>query len=342
MDNSAESLGQFIKDARRILITSHISPDPDAISSALLLTRTLEVNYPDKKIVAALEERPNRDLSFLTDYEKIRFGPLNEVTGQFSPELFIIVDANKFDRVSRLAKDQLAEFIAQNGVKTAVIDHHEPHDLDQVDVYINNHFPASSQEVYDLCFNRWRLSKPGGYAETTLIGIITDTYRFKYKNPRHRETFRLVSDLIDAGADIEQLDNRLEHYAPGELKVVAELAVNFSSEANYNFSFVSDEFVDSWRGSGVDDDFKSATELFTNQFLRNTGSNRWGFIVNQELSEPGKYHVSFRAAGDIRDVSIIASTLGGGGHKPAAGAKFVAVSIEDAIDKVKAAIEQAS
>jgi nanoRNase/pAp phosphatase (c-di-AMP/oligoRNAs hydrolase) len=41
----------------------------------------------------------------------------------------------------------------------------------------------------------------------------------------------------------------------------------------------------------------------------------------------------------VKDVSAIAASLGGGGHKGAAGAKFEAPSLESAISKVKAAID---
>jgi bifunctional oligoribonuclease and PAP phosphatase NrnA len=337
-----EKLLSLIKSSKSILITSHISPDPDAVCSTLLFRQTLEANFPDKKVSAVLEEKPNRDVSFLNGYSSLRFDPLAQAVNELKPDLFIILDANKYDRVTRQEAPQIAEFIASNGVKTAVIDHHEPHDLDKVDVYINNHYPATCQEVYDLCFKHWGLKKPEGYAQTTLLGIITDTFRFKYKNPKHRETFAVVSELLDAGADIEVLDNRLEHYDINELKAFAELANNFAEGEGYNYTFVSDDFIDVWRSQKNHDDFKSAVELFANQFLRSTGTNRWGFIVNQEIEDGKQYHVSFRSLGDTRDVSQVASLLGGGGHKPAAGAKFKADSLDEALDKVKQAIQQVS
>jgi bifunctional oligoribonuclease and PAP phosphatase NrnA len=342
VDVSDQQLLDLLRASRNILITSHISPDPDAVSSALLLKRTIEANFPDKKTRLVLEEKPNRDVSFLAGYEEIKFGPLTEVVRELKPELFIIVDANKYDRVSRHGAEQIADYVRGSGVKTAVIDHHEPHDLGSVDVYINNHFPASAQEVYDLCFRRWRLKKPEDYAETALLGIVTDSFRFKYKNPKHRETFAVVSDLLDAGADIEELDNRLEHYDKSQLKAFAELAKNFTEAAGYNYTFVSDDFIDSWRADNSADDFKSAVELFANQFLRSTGANKWGFILNQEIEDAGQYHVSLRSIGDARDVSLVAGVLGGGGHKPAAGAKFKAGNLDEALGKVKDAIGQVS
>ena len=48
--------------------------------------------------------------------------------------------------------------------------------------------------------------------------------------------------------------------------------------------------------------------------------------------------VSLRSVYESTDVSQIANKLGGGGHKPAAGAKIEAKNLEEAIQKVQDAI----
>src|SRR5207244_3690334 len=81
------------------------------------------------------------------------------------------------------------------------------------------------------------------------------------------------------------------------------------------------------------------TEAFVNDFVRNIEGLKWGFIVYKNALEGGDvYSASLRSVGDVRDVSKIAGSLGGGGHKPAAGAKFEATSVEDALNKVRSAI----
>ncbi|HET9850711.1 MAG TPA: DHH family phosphoesterase [Candidatus Saccharimonadales bacterium] len=335
-----DKLKQLIDQSERVLITSHISPDPDAVCSSLLLAQTLKLNYRDKTIKLVLEELPNKDLAFLDGYVDIEFSNLADAIERYKPDLSIIVDANRWDRVSRNDGGKVADYIKANSVATAIIDHHEPMDKDDADVYINSGLPASVQEVYEICFKNWGLQKSEGWAETAMLGLMTDTYRFKYKNPHYRETFAMAADLIEAGADIEQLDNRLEHREPGELKIFAELANNFTVGEGYNYSFVSDTFAEQWRPADKQNDFKSACELFTNQFLRSTGSNKWGFLLRPELEGPaGQYSVSFRAESGAKDVSAIARTLGGGGHQPAAGAKFSAESLQKALEAIKQAIE---
>ncbi|MEX1995347.1 MAG: DHH family phosphoesterase [Candidatus Saccharimonadales bacterium] len=337
-----EQIKQLIEKAVSILVTSHISPDPDAVSSALLIGETLKLNYPDKKVQVVLEEKLDRDLDFLAGFNEVDFSNLAAAVQKFKPDLFIITDANTYKRVSRLNSEDLKKYIESNKVKTAIIDHHEPHDKEQTDVFINNGNPAAVQDVYETFFKELGFKKPEGYVDMTLLGIISDSLRFKYKNARHRETFAIVSDLIDAGGDIEALEAKLASYTKDQLEVFAHLALNFRSANDYNYTFVSDEFAKKWQTAGKSPpDFKSGCEIFVNQYIRDVAPNTWGFVVYQDMqSVERSYAVSLRSRAGSKDVSLIGKELGGGGHKPAAGARFQANSVEDAVAKVKEAITE--
>lgn len=332
----------LILAAKNILVTSHISPDSDAISSSLLLARGLETNFPSKKVSLVLEERPAQDLSFLNSYRKIKFQPLDQALTQLKPDLLIMTDANSYSRCSRQAGPAVAQYILQNHLKSIIIDHHEAAGRDKSDLYINNHYPAATQEVYELLFGKLRLKKPLGYAQATLLGIVSDTLRFKYTNPKHRETFQLVSELLDQGEDIEKLENRLERYSQDQLKVIGHLATNLTLDhSGYTYSFVSDDFKRQWlKHHRPQADFKAGCEAFVNRYVRNVNGNNWGFIVYPELaSGDNHYAVSFRALSGTVDVSIIARSLGGGGHKPAAGVKIRAANVDEAVAITKRAIQ---
>lgn len=333
----------LLKKAKKILVTSHISPDPDAVSSLLILGRTLKLNFPDKKVSMVLEEKPARDISYLEGYNDLEFSNLLTRTKKIEPELIILVDAMNFERVSRSEGAALRE-LAKGSLKSRliIIDHHTEIGLESSDLYINNQLPATVQEIYSLLFDDLKLKKPSGFAETTLLGIITDTSRFKYDNPKHRQTFGLVSDLLDAGASIETLEFKLDRYSKLQIKAIANLLENIvDSGLGYNYSFIDDDLKE--EAAKNPDDFKMACEAFTNAYIRNVNDNYWGFIVYLE-SFNGKtvYSVSFRSVGGQKDVSMIAGRLGGGGHKAAAGAKFKAKNISQAIRMVEEAIKSAS
>lgn len=337
-----ETLKQLIDSSAKILVTSHISPDIDAVSSSLLAANTLAVNFAGKTINLVLEELPNQKLDFLGGYSSIKNQNLADFVESNTPNLIIIVDAGKLSRCSRNEGEKLKQLVKQRDIKVAVIDHHEPGDKGDSDVYINDGYPAASQQVYHILFDNLNLKKPDGYGEATLLGLLSDTLRFKYKNSKHRETFALVSDLIDGGIDIEYLENKLETYSKDQLEVIAHLISNLQTGSGFNYSFISDSFADQWQQSGKDPiDLKSGAAVFVNQFIRNIKPNSWGFLVSREvIASEHNYSVSFRAEGGTKKVSDLAKKLGGGGHESAAGAKFHAESVLDAVNKVLAVVEK--
>ncbi|MGA3150179.1 MAG: DHH family phosphoesterase [Candidatus Saccharimonadales bacterium] len=334
---------QYIDTAERILITSHISPDPDATASVLLLGTTLQLNFPDKKIRMVLEEKPE-GLDFLNGYDQLIFSNITQNIEQFKPDLIILVDANSFERCSRHDGQQAREYALKNRVKTAIIDHHEPDGKDKVDCYLNSGNPATVQEVYELCFNEMNLKKPQGYAVTTMLGLYADTGGFTYDNPRYAQTFKLAAELIAAGAVIEEIKNHLNQYSGDQMKVISELANNVTGEAGYSYSFINDEFVENWQRSGKPlASLHMATKPFLDEYIRNIDGRKWGFLVYLDLLDgEHTYSVSLRSLGGVKDVSKIATKFSGGGHRPAAGGKVQANNVEEAIEKVKAAIKSES
>ncbi len=331
---------QLIEASSKILVTSHISPDPDAVCSAVLLGTALVQNFSDKTVTIALEEQPSQDLGFVSGYEKIQFGDLMAAVSETKPDLIVIVDANNFSRCSRKGGETIASYIVDNGVKTAIIDHHEPRDRFEADFYINQGSPACTQDVYEICFGHLGMLKPDGWAETTMLGIVADTARFHYENPRHEATFRVVDQLIEAGASVEQAEARLSSYSLGCMKTVGELIANTIIDNGMTYSYISDKFTDMLKAHDITkEDLKNGCDVFNNGYMRYIGGSQWGFIVYPEIGQlPKLYSVSFRSAAGIRDVSEVAARLGGGGHKPAAGAKIEASSVQAALNIVKAAL----
>lgn len=339
MENQIKELKELIDRAEKILVTSHISPDPDALSSVLLLGTTLKHNYPVKDVVMALEEEPE-GLDFLADYNGIKFGPLLETIKGAKPDLFVMLDAVNYERCSRTGGEQVRQYLADNKVKTAIIDHHEPAGKDGTDVYIHQGSPAAVQDVYEVLFDRMKLKKPTGYGETTMLGIYSDTSAFKYLNDRHKATFKIVSELIDAGVRIEELFYKLNQYTEEQMRAIAALSKNVTHQDDYTYSFVSDEFVTEWKNEGKSaESLHRARELFINNYIRNIEGRLWGFVVCKDSTlDDDSYSVSLRSVRGAKDVSILANILGGGGHKPAAGAKIQAKNLQEALTKVKQAI----
>lgn len=344
MEKQIKELKELIESSKRILVTSHVSPDPDALCSILLLGQILKKNFPEKQIKLALEENLAWDLSFLQGYHDVEFGSIFNQVKTWQPDLITIVDAATLNRISRNEFSDLKKLVSDNHIKIAAIDHHPKEEPLEAEVYINDGKAAAVQQIYEVCFNELKLEKPDGYAETTLLGILRDTGRFKYDNPDCKNTFELVSQLLDTGASIEELEFKLERYSQDELEVLAHLIGNTKdSGQGYTYTFIDDDFAENWEKDGKpESSLKSGSDIFSGQFLRNVENNFWGFIVYPEFkTTPKSYSLSFRSVSGGVDVSAIASKLGGGGHKPAAGAKNIkAANVNETIEIVKQVISQ--
>jgi phosphoesterase RecJ-like protein len=334
-----EKFQQLVIQAGTILVTSHLSPDQDAICSALLLGETLRTNFPDKKVVVTLEDPSVYKLDFVADYSSISFGNLLATLEMVKPDLMIITDTDNYDRVSRNDGAKIRDLATNTGMKLVVIDHHELSKVDKIDVLINEGSAAAVQEAFRTCFTRLKLKRPEGYAQTTMVGILSDTDRFKYYYPHYSETFAIAGELVEQGVDIQKLDAQLRRFTPDEIRVMGHLAANITVRDGYSFAYISDAFAQEWlKEARPVADFKSGRANFGDQFIRNVGDNLWGFTLYQDLSEPGTYRVSFRSTRGVRDVAKLAQSLGGGGHAESAAAQVEAKNVEQALQAIEKAI----
>lgn len=339
---SAQKLKELIEQASKILITSHISPDPDSISSILLLGTTLRENYPDKIIVTSSEELLD-ELSFLAGYDRIQKAQLLEVVA--NADLVIMVDAMNFERCSRKDSEAVRQIVKGKNIPLAIIDHHEPVGVEVNAIYINNRYPAAVQEVHGVLFQTLNLKKPEGWAEITMTGLYSDTGGFTYLNGKFEQTLGLISELIKAGANVERTKNKLNQFSREDLQVLGEYIKNLTLEDDYAYSFLADNFVDDWVSSGKNSvALNVGKHIFTDSFLRNIEGRKWGFIVYKNTLLPsGSYSLSLRSLAGVVNVAQIASELSGGsggGHQPAAGATLQASNVEEAIAIVKSHVSK--
>lgn len=328
-----DKLKELISGSKSILITTHLGADPDAVCSSLLLYKTLKANFPHKTVTVTIEEL-SYGLDYLDDFSKIKHSPLHKSIDHFKPELLIILDANNLSRCTRYP-EKIGETIKDT--KIAVIDHHEQHDKGPCDVYVNQNSPAVTQDIYDICFTQLGLIKPDNYATLTLTGIYSDTGGFIHLTSGYEKTFDIVKKLVADGASVDKIHRQLNNYSVESTQVLARLLENTDSYAGFTYSYVGDSDIENFDY----DDIKQGVDNYVNNYLRNIENRGSGFVVYQDLNNPKKaYKVSFRSLPDKHDVAEIAGRLGGGGHKPAAGASVEAQTLDEAIDKVKQAIHE--
>lgn len=278
-------------------------------------------------------------LGFLDDYDDVKFIPLAEALAKHGPELLIILDGNNLARCSRDPQPAL-KLINEAKTAIAVIDHHEPTDVEPGALYINHKSPAVTQDVYEICFNQLNLKKPAGYAQTAMVGLYSDTGGFTYDNPRYKDTFRMASELIEDGASTELAASQLTQYSYEGLEVLTELLKNVAQTKDCTYTYISDEFYQRWTADGrLAESIHEGFDIFLHNFMRNIEGRFWGFAIYPDPNAIDKtYSVSFRSLQGKVDVSRFARQLGGGGHKAAAGAKIKASSVDEALQQVESVI----
>jgi len=339
----SEEIDKIIAKSNRILVLSHFSPDPDSLGSALFCFGTIRAKYPNKDVHVFVEGTMAKEARRLKYSEEIGNGNLYTELQDYKPDLIISCDGQNWDRFSRIEGGKARDFVTLNSISTITFDHHFDGFTDKYDIYYNTGTTSTCELVYDVFITDLQYPFFDRSDELILLGIIGDTNRFRYKNPNHRKTFKIVSDIIDRGTDIEYVQLLSDYVTRDQLKVISHLIENYSYGEDYNYSFISEEFYrENVENQLTDDEYSSACHHFMDHFLRIVEPNKWGFILAPKLYPDGKiiYKGSFRTMSDIIDTTVFSKKLNGGGHKCASGFVVEASKLQVALEKVISVIEE--
>jgi len=289
---------EFILNNDNYLITCHIEPDGDCLSSAISLGTALR--RLGKKVKMTVD-------SVIPDiYKKIPM--ICEITERvdFTEDDFdnlIVVDSSSPDRMGKYEK-----FL---GKKTSVvIDHHATNTEFGDYNWVDSSYAAAAQMVYELLVY-FKIEFDPVLATLNLLGIQTDTGFFKYSNTDER-LLRTAADLVGFGAKI--YDNSsliLENNSIQEYKLMAMMIDNieFRLDGELAFSRVT---VDMIKKCGCSEN--DGHGLISN--LRSISGVETAILLTE--SEDDLIKVSFRSKKWF-DVAKVAFKFGGGGHVRASG-----------------------
>lgn len=205
-----------IKEYNRIIIHHHIRPDGDCIGSQMGLKYILKSTFPEKEVYAVGGDVPPY-LEYVAKHDIIS----DEL---YKGALVICVDTGKADRVFD-KRFTTGDFLIK-------IDHH-----DDSDDYgnINLVYPevaACSGIISRICLDNSDIFKMPVEASNALyFGITTDTGRFRYRGV-DGDILRAGADLIDSGADIEDIYTHLYTDEIPSLKLKGFVYRKFQSSPN--------------------------------------------------------------------------------------------------------------
>jgi bifunctional oligoribonuclease and PAP phosphatase NrnA len=294
----AEDITAAIKDrlraAQKILITSHVRPDGDAIGSMLGLGLALQ--NAGKTVQMALADGVPSSFRYLEGSDRVRKIPDRDF------DTFITVDCADFKRLGKPFQNF--------GQPDINIDHHITNER------FGNLNLIEGQEVATAAIltsylPTWGYEITQPIAAALLTGIITDTLGFRTSNITP-EALRQAATLMETGVDLSELYMRgLVHRS-------------FSSARYWGMGLSKLESSDSivWTTLSLADRKASGYDGNDDADLINMISaieeHKVGLIFVEQRDNHVK--ISWRALEQGVDVSTVAKQFGGGGHAAAAGA----------------------
>jgi phosphoesterase RecJ-like protein len=319
---------KVLEEAETFLISSHVNPDGDAVGSQIAFYSFLS---DLGKVVSVVNSDPVPSVyRFLPNTEVFRIESTSNTdigSDAYSrwedAEVAIILDCGELKRVG---EELAARIRPRRGLIN--IDHH----------LSNGYFGTHNLVDTDACATAelvFHLMEYGGIemdrdrAMCLYTAILTDTGCFKYNNTT-AEAHRISARLIQEGVRpdlVAELVYEVTPYEKARLFGMALGTLRLSLDGKIAYMWVTQE-MHRQTGTGSED-----TDGFID-YIRSLKDI--GVAIFFRETDKGDIKVSLRSKTDL-DVSQIAATFGGGGHRAAAGCT-ISRPLDETVDTVVEAV----
>jgi phosphoesterase RecJ-like protein len=290
----------LLRNEDRFVVVSHTNPDGDAIGS--LLGMYLALKEMGKTVWALTDKEFPQLYGFLPGAADVLTAPHSIQ----SPNWIIVLDVADKPRIA----GDISAF--QKNTKLINIDHHPTNPA-----FGNvNFIDTSATSTAELVF---RVLKSTGYALSMHVGkclytgLVTDTGCFRFSGV-NSDTMRIAAEMLDTGFESYEITRRMFEEFPLARLRLERLVLERAEILIDGRLVLSILKTDDFTRLGAD---MSDAENLVNRLREYQGVQAAILITDMEN---GLVRVSLRSK-DSLDVSAIAQSLGGGGHKYAAGIK---------------------
>jgi phosphoesterase RecJ-like protein len=291
-----------VSNCSSVLLLAHVTPDADALGSALGLGLALQ--SLGKKVQVSVGEdnfQVPSSLSFLPGIHLIR-----------APEALDTTDLVISCDVSSDARLGTALEILQAAKVSIAIDHHASF-TGFGTIHLVDPGAAATAELVLEFIDRLKVELTSDIASAIYAGLSTDTGSFKFQSTT-AHTLRMAARLLDAGIDNSKLSRLLFDDEPlaalvmmGEAVSRAELLPDAANGAGLVYTSVTLS-----QRNGLPE---LAAERII-EALRRTSEAEVAAVFKQ--ADDGHWRGSLRSKTSV-DVGAVALAMGGGGHKYASG-----------------------
>lgn len=247
------------------------------------------------------QDSPPEYLEFLAGIDKVRSD------STIDTDLAIVLDLDSLDRLGSVRE------AIEACDRMILIDHHQPvHEPGDIRI-VDTNAPATASIICDLIF-RSEIEVTQEMADCLLAGILTDTGSLRYPNTTPH-CLDQTARLVELGASLPRITE--EVYMTKPLAAVRLLGAAIEAmrlECHDKLAWVILPH-DLYERIGATEQH---TEGIVNELLA-VRTVKVAAVIRE--SKPGRFKASLRSRGKI-DVAEVAQSLGGGGHKNAAGVTF--------------------
>jgi bifunctional oligoribonuclease and PAP phosphatase NrnA len=295
-----DELVQYIKTGSKFIIVGHKEPDGDCVGSQLALRNALLRMGKEAKVSSA---GPFKRAE-LKNYE----GQFTEIPKEKENLKIIVVDCSGMERTGNL-QELLKSY------PCAVIDHHEavthPPSSVQQPIYVDANSPSCTLLIEKL-INALGLDLTNEEADLLLFGLCTDTGFFRHLTDKNAYVFEAAARMVKRGANPKEIYKIMN----GGKSLNSRLLMgNVLSRTESYFGgklLISYETLKEFKKYGYEG--RDSDNL--NKMLLSVEGVEAVVIIRQECAD--SCTVSLRSMDKV-DVSRIAASFGGGGHKNASG-----------------------
>jgi phosphoesterase RecJ-like protein len=304
---------EALKRSRRVLVSMHVHPDPDAIGAALAMTLFLRSLGKDVRLY---NEGPcPKPLAFMPRAALCRQWTEG---ARFKPDTAVILDCGDLDRIGKV------KALIGSDTRVINIDHHVTNTCFAHLNLVNMKYSSTSEILYQL------LKKAGcvltrDIAVLLYLGILTDTGSFGF-DCTTSHTHEVIADLLRFDISVSDLYRKVYETMPKE-------------DLNAFFTAMSRMTLECGTRVACLVMTKKETQVFSDAFdLRDKifgflrAVNGLDVIVILTEMDDGRARINLRSRGKV-NVARIAGNFNGGGHKNASGGYF-----KGTLDQARAAI----
>lgn len=316
-DSRLQALVRLIRKSKRILLTTHMNPDGDAVGSLIALG--LGLKQIKKKRFLYMRDSVPRIYQFLPSQKLIQ----NKLPEQ-NHDLTLLVDVGHSDRVS----DEFKKFKGRGFVAT--IDHHSAGMSDADRQFCFPKSAATGELIYEI-LRLLRVKITKAIATNLYTAISTDTGSFKYSNTT-AQTFQIAAKLVALGVNVwEVAENSYETLSAPRMELMRCALANMTLHENQRISWIVLRQADFIASKALPEDTEGLINI-----PRSIDTVEVAIFFKEQAD--GKIKVSFRSRVQV-DVAKLALEWKGGGHARAAGCTIEG-SMDEVVKQVVSRIER--